>query len=101
MNLVLWIVIGGLTGAVLSLMLHAGRGATLFRNVLAGALGAVAAGYLSAPYTGQSSSWRASDLDLSAGPLVAALVGALIVVLALHFLAPRHRALPRDHERTL
>jgi uncharacterized membrane protein YeaQ/YmgE (transglycosylase-associated protein family) len=100
MNIVLWLTIGGVTGAVLSLILHTGRGSTLFRNALVGAISALAAGWLSAPFTGQSASWRAGDLDLSAGPFLAAFMGALVVVLVLHFLRDRERPLHRD-ERPL
>jgi uncharacterized membrane protein YeaQ/YmgE (transglycosylase-associated protein family) len=85
MNIVLWLTIGGVTGFILTLLIASDRRSTLFRNILAGALAALAAGWLTAPYTGQSATFRAGDLSVSLVSMGIALAGALLVVLVLQF----------------
>jgi uncharacterized membrane protein YeaQ/YmgE (transglycosylase-associated protein family) len=85
MNIVLWLTLGGVSGLVLSFIFAGDRRATLFRNILVGALAGLASGWLAAPYTGQSATFRAGDLVLSLASMGIAVAGALLVVLIVQF----------------
>lgn len=73
MNLVVWLIVGGLLGCVASLPVHADGRRRIATNVLVGIAGALVGGWLLSPLIGGS---RADQVDFSGVALLVSLAGA-------------------------
>lgn len=88
MNLVVWLIVGGLMGCVASLPVHLDGRRRVATNVLMGIAGALVGGWLLSPLIGGST---ADQVDFSGVALLVSLAGAA-VVLAITNLAHREMA---------
>ena len=86
MNLIIWLVVGGLIGWVASMRTNAQQGVIL--NVIVGIVGSVLGGWLLAPFLGAAT---VNQNDFSIRGLLASLVGA-VILLAIVNLVRRGRA---------
>jgi uncharacterized membrane protein YeaQ/YmgE (transglycosylase-associated protein family) len=77
MNLILWIVIGGILGWLASLMMKTDAQQGLVLNVVVGIVGALLAGWFLAPMLG-TGTINANDFSLES--LGVSLVGALVLL---------------------
>lgn len=88
MNLIIWLVIGGLLGWIASLFLQASSKVEFLRNVLVGIVGAVAAGTFIAPAVGVPPVTDAINI----GALLISLLGGILLLGAVHLATKaRHR----------
>ena len=90
MNLILWLVIGGLVGWVASLIMHTDARQGIGLNIVVGIVGALIAGFVLTPMFGGGT---INSGDFSALSLVLSLVGsiALLAIVGL-FRRGRHAA---------
>jgi uncharacterized membrane protein YeaQ/YmgE (transglycosylase-associated protein family) len=86
MNLIIWLVVGGLVGWVASMLMHSNEG--ILMNVIIGIVGAFIGGWLISPYVGAGT---INQHDFSLGGLVVSLLGA-VILLAIINLFRRGRA---------
>lgn len=77
MNLLLWIVIGGILGWLASIVMRTDAQQGLLLNVVVGIVGALLSGWLLAPLLG-SGTINADDFSLMS--LIVSFVGALILL---------------------
>jgi uncharacterized membrane protein YeaQ/YmgE (transglycosylase-associated protein family) len=77
MNLILWLVIGGVLGWIASLVMHTNAQQGLFLNIVVGIVGALLAGVLLVPLFGVGTI-NQNDFSLSA--LLVSLLGSLILL---------------------
>jgi uncharacterized membrane protein YeaQ/YmgE (transglycosylase-associated protein family) len=77
MNLIIWLIVGGLIGWVASMIMrtNAEQGALL--NIIVGIIGAMLGGWLISPLVGAGT---INQSDFSLGGLVVSLVGAIILL---------------------
>lgn len=83
MNLILWIVIGGLLGWLASLVMKTDAQQGLVLNVVVGIVGALLAGWLLAPLLG-TGTINAEDFSLES--LGVSFVGALVLLAVVNLL---------------
>lgn len=76
-NLIVWLVIGGVVGWIASMIMRTDAQQGLFLNVIVGIVGAALAGWLLAPMFGVGS---INQGDFSLGGLVVSLLGAVILL---------------------
>ena len=88
MNLVVWLIVGGLMGCVASLPVHMDGRRRVATNVLVGIAGALVSGWLVSPLIGGSTT---DQVDFSGVALLVSLAGAT-VFLAITNLAHRDMA---------
>jgi uncharacterized membrane protein YeaQ/YmgE (transglycosylase-associated protein family) len=86
MNLIIWLVMGGLIGKVASMIMRTDAQMGIFLNMVVGIAGALLGGWLISPMFGVSTNLR----EFSAGGLLIALGGA-VILLALANLIGRGR----------
>ena len=89
MNILVWLVIGGLVGWVASLIMKTDGQQGVFLNVVVGIVGAVVGGFLISPLLGSST---INQGNFSLPGLLVSLVGA-IILLAVVNMFRRGRAL--------
>ncbi len=77
MNLIIWLVVGGLVGWVASLIMKTDGQQGLILNVVVGIVGAAAAGWLISPLVGVGT---INQDQFSIGALVVSLLGALLLL---------------------
>lgn len=77
MNLIIWLIAGGLIGWVASLLMRTDGEQGVILNVLVGIVGAAIGGWLISPMVGIPS---INDGSLSIGALVVSLVGAVVLL---------------------
>ena len=77
MNILIWLVIGGLVGWVASMIMKTDGQQGIFLNVVVGIVGAVVGGFLISPLLG-SSTINQGNFSLSG--LLVSLVGAIILL---------------------
>ena len=77
MNLIIWLVVGGLVGWVASLIMKTDGQQGLILNVVVGIIGAAAAGWLISPLVGVGT---INQDQFSIGALVVSLLGALLLL---------------------
>jgi len=77
MNLIIWLVVGGLIGWVASMMMRTDGQQGLILNVVVGIVGAFLGGWLLAPMLGAGT---INQNDFSIGGLVVSLLGAVILL---------------------
>jgi uncharacterized membrane protein YeaQ/YmgE (transglycosylase-associated protein family) len=75
MNLIIWLVVGGLIGWVASALMHSGGGILL--NVVVGIAGAFIGGWLFGPMVGAGT---INSGDFSVRGLVVSLLGAVVLL---------------------
>lgn len=76
-NLIVWLVIGGLIGWVASMLMKTDGQQGVFLNVVVGIVGAALGGWFISPLVGVGS---INDGSFSIGALVVSLVGAVILL---------------------
>ena len=77
MNLIIWLVVGGLVGWVASLIMKTDGQQGLILNVVVGIVGAAAAGWLISPLVGVPT---INQDQFSIGALLVSLIGALLLL---------------------
>ncbi|HZE91953.1 MAG TPA: GlsB/YeaQ/YmgE family stress response membrane protein [Rhizobacter sp.] len=77
MNLIIWLVIGGLIGWVASMIMRTDAQQGVLLNVVVGIVGAMLGGWLLAPMFGAGT---INQNDFSAGGLALSLLGAIILL---------------------
>ncbi|MGQ3051536.1 MAG: GlsB/YeaQ/YmgE family stress response membrane protein [Roseateles sp.] len=77
MNLIIWLIAGGLIGWVASLLMKTDGEQGVILNVLVGIVGAAIGGWLISPMVGMPS---INDGSLSLGALVVSLLGAVVLL---------------------
>jgi len=77
MNIVIWLVVGGLVGWVASLIMKTDARQGLILNVVVGIVGALLAGWFVSPLVGTST---INQGNFSIGGLLVSLVGAVILL---------------------
>jgi uncharacterized membrane protein YeaQ/YmgE (transglycosylase-associated protein family) len=78
MNLIIWLVVGGVIGWLASLIMHTDHKQGLFLNVVVGIVGALLGGWLISPLVGLPTINQGA---FSIGALLVSLVGAVILLL--------------------
>ena len=76
-NLIVWLVVGGLIGWVASMLMKTDGQQGMFLNVVVGIVGAALGGWFISPLVGIAS---INDGNFSIGALVVSLVGAVILL---------------------
>ena len=79
MNLVIWLVVGGLMGCMASLFVYADGRRRIATNMMAGIAGALVGGWLVSPLFGGST---ADQVDFSGVALLVAVGGAAVFLAA-------------------
>lgn len=77
MNLIIWLVVGGVLGWLASLIMRTDSQQGIFLNVVVGIIGALIAGYVLTPMLGEST---INSGNFSAMGLVVSLVGSIILL---------------------
>jgi len=83
MNLILWLVVGGLIGWAASAIMRTREGIAL--NVVVGIVGAALAGWLLTPLVGVST---INQSNFSAASLLVSLLGAVLLLVIVNSLRP-------------
>jgi uncharacterized membrane protein YeaQ/YmgE (transglycosylase-associated protein family) len=81
MNILIWLVVGGLIGWVASMLLRSPEG--ILMNVVIGIVGAFIGGWLISPLVGAGT---INQHDFSLGGLVVSLLGAIILLAVVNLL---------------
>ena len=77
MNLIIWLVVGGLIGWVASMIMRTDGQQGIFLNIIVGIVGAMLGGWLISPLVGVPTINQGA---LSVGALVVSLLGAVILL---------------------
>ncbi|GAA4357013.1 GlsB/YeaQ/YmgE family stress response membrane protein [Variovorax defluvii] len=77
MNLIIWLVVGGLIGWVASMIMNTNAQQGAILNVIVGIVGSLLGGWLVAPLLG---SGTVNQNDFSVSGLLASLIGAVILL---------------------
>ncbi|HUR41477.1 MAG TPA: GlsB/YeaQ/YmgE family stress response membrane protein [Verrucomicrobiae bacterium] len=77
MNIIIWLVVGGLIGWVASIIMKTNAQQGMLLNVVVGVIGAFLGGYLIAPLLG---SGTINQGDFSVVSLITSLIGAVILL---------------------
>lgn len=77
MNLIIWLIVGGLIGWVASMLMHTDGQQGIILNVVVGIVGALLAGFLLSPLFGTGT---INQGDFSLSGLLVSLVGAVILL---------------------
>jgi uncharacterized membrane protein YeaQ/YmgE (transglycosylase-associated protein family) len=84
MNIILWLVVGGLVGWVASKIMNTDGQQGLLMNVVVGVVGALLGGWVLSPIVGVST---INQGDFSIGGLFVSLVGAIALLVIVKFVA--------------
>lgn len=77
MNIIIWLIVGGIIGWVASLIMRTDGSQGIILNVIVGIVGAVIGGWLLSPLVGVGTINQSS---FSVGSLVVSLIGAVILL---------------------
>jgi len=77
MDLIIWLIVGGIVGWLASVLMHTDARQGIFLNVVVGIVGAALAGFFISPMVGLPTINQGS---ISLGSLVVSLVGAIILL---------------------
>jgi uncharacterized membrane protein YeaQ/YmgE (transglycosylase-associated protein family) len=77
MNIIVWLVVGGLIGWVASMIMKTNAQQGLILNIVVGIVGSMIGGWLIAPLLGAGT---VNQNDFSIGGLLASLIGAVILL---------------------
>lgn len=91
MNIVLWLIVGGVVGWIASLIMKTDGQQGIFLNIVVGIVGAVVGGWLISPMVGAPS---INDGNLSLAGIGVSLVGAIILLAVVNLV---RRGTPRAH----
>ena len=86
MNLIIWLVVGGLIGWVASLIMKTDAQQGLFLNVVVGIVGALIGGWLLSPMVGAGT---LNQGDFSLPGLFVSLVGAVVLLFIVNLIRRR------------
>ena len=81
MNLILWLVIGGILGWIASLVMHTNAQQGLFLNIVVGIVGALLAGLWLVPLFGVGT---INQNDFSLGSLLVSFLGAIVLLMVVN-----------------
>lgn len=76
MNILIWLVVGGVVGWLASIVMHTDGQQGLFLNVVVGIVGALLAGFVISPLLGIAT----INEGISVGTFVVSLLGAIILL---------------------
>ncbi len=77
MNLIFWIIVGGLLGWIASMIMRTDAQQGIILNIVVGIVGALLGGWLLAPLLGTST---INQQDFSMSSLIVSLIGAVILL---------------------
>ncbi|MGE0805902.1 MAG: GlsB/YeaQ/YmgE family stress response membrane protein [Burkholderiaceae bacterium] len=77
MNLIIWLIVGGIIGWIASLIMRTDAQQGIFLNVIVGIIGALLGGWLLSPLVGAGT---INQSDFSLGALFVSLIGAVILL---------------------
>lgn len=77
MNLIVWLIVGGIIGWVASLLMRTDGEQGVVLNVIVGIVGAAIGGWLISPMVGMGT---INDGSLSVGALIVSLLGAIVLL---------------------
>ena len=77
MNLIFWIIVGGILGWVASMIMRTDAQQGIILNIVVGIVGALLGGWLLAPLLGTST---INQQDFSMSSLIVSLIGAVILL---------------------
>jgi uncharacterized membrane protein YeaQ/YmgE (transglycosylase-associated protein family) len=83
MNLILWLILGGILGWIASLVMHTNAQQSLFLNIVVGIVGALLAGLWLVPLFGVGT---INQNDFSLPALMVSLLGSLILLAGVNLL---------------
>ena len=86
MNLIIWLVVGGVIGWIASLIMKTDAQQGLFLNVVVGVVGALLGGWLLSPLVGEGT---VNQGDFSIGGLLVSLAGAIILLFLVNLIRRR------------
>jgi len=86
MNLIIWLVVGGVVGWVASLIMKTDAQQGLFLNVVVGIVGALIGGWLLSPLVGAGT---LNQGDFSLPGLLVSLVGAVVLLFVVNLIRRR------------
>jgi uncharacterized membrane protein YeaQ/YmgE (transglycosylase-associated protein family) len=86
MNLIIWLVVGGVIGWVASLIMKTDAQQGLFLNVVVGIVGALIGGWLLSPLVGAGT---VNSGDFSLAGLAVSLVGAILLLFVVNLIRRR------------
>ena len=86
MNLIIWLVVGGIIGWIASLIMKTDAQQGLFLNVVVGVVGALLGGWLLSPLVGEGT---VNQGDFSIGGLLVSLAGAIILLFLVNLIRRR------------
>jgi uncharacterized membrane protein YeaQ/YmgE (transglycosylase-associated protein family) len=86
MNLIIWLVVGGVIGWIASLIMKTDAQQGLFLNVVVGIVGALLGGWLISPLVGAGT---VNQGDFSLPGLLVSLVGAVILLFIVNLIRRR------------
>lgn len=86
MNLIIWLVVGGVIGWIASLIMRTDAQQGIFLNVVVGIIGALLGGWLLAPMFGTGT---INQGDFSLSGLLVSLVGAVVLLLVVNLFRRR------------
>jgi len=86
MNLIIWLVVGGIIGWVASLIMKTDAQQGLFLNVVVGIVGALIGGWLLSPLVGAGT---LNQGDFSLPGLLVSLVGAVVLLFVVNLIRRR------------
>jgi uncharacterized membrane protein YeaQ/YmgE (transglycosylase-associated protein family) len=86
MNLIIWLVVGGIIGWVASLIMKTDAQQGLFLNVVVGIIGALIGGWLLSPMVGAGT---VNQGDFSLPGLFVSLVGAVVLLFVVNLIRRR------------
>jgi uncharacterized membrane protein YeaQ/YmgE (transglycosylase-associated protein family) len=76
-NLIVWLIVGGIIGWIASMMMNTDASQGIFLNIIVGIIGAALAGFIISPLVGIPS---INQDSFSIGALLVSLVGAVILL---------------------
>ncbi len=86
MNLIVWLVVGGVIGWIASLIMRTDAQQGLFLNVVVGIVGALIGGWLLSPLVGAGT---VNEGDFSLAGLLVSLVGAVVLLFVVNLIRRR------------
>jgi len=86
MNVIIWLVVGGLVGWVASKVMNTDGQQGILMNVVVGIVGALIGGWVLSPIVGAST---INQGDFSIGGLFVSLVGAIVLLAIVKFVTQR------------
>jgi uncharacterized membrane protein YeaQ/YmgE (transglycosylase-associated protein family) len=86
MNLIIWLVVGGVIGWIASLIMKTDAQQGLFLNVVVGIVGALLGGWLLSPLVGAGTLYQG---DFSLAGLLVSLAGAIILLFIVNLIRRR------------